>query len=104
PAGPASPRYGSADGMPPVLRNGDLRSNILISKITSRGLPRGHGACAGTNSAIAPATAAGLSTGTQVLAPGTETSVARGKSDASRRACDIGKKPHPSPPTSRTGR
>ena len=33
---------------------------------------------------MAPATAAGLSTGTHVLAPETGTSVARGKSEASR--------------------
>jgi putative drug exporter of the RND superfamily len=48
-------------------------------------------AWAGTNSAMASATAAGLSTGTQVLAPGTGIRVALGKSDASRRAAVIGK-------------
>ncbi|HEX6451854.1 MAG TPA: hypothetical protein VF060_20615 [Trebonia sp.] len=63
-----------------------------------------HGTGAGTNLPISPATTAGLSIGTHVLAPGTETSVARGKSDASRRACVIGKKPHDSPQISRTGR
>ena len=52
---------------------------------------------AGTNSAMAPATAAGLSTGTHVMASGTVTSVACGKSDASRRAWDTGKNWHCSP-------
>lgn len=47
------------------------------------------------NPAITSATAAGLSTGIHVLAPGTGTSVARGKSAASRRACGIGKKLYP---------
>src|SRR6185437_2010720 len=45
-----------------------------------------YATCAGTNSVIASASAAGLSTGTHVLAPGTGTSRACGKSDASRRA------------------
>jgi hypothetical protein len=53
---------------------------------------------------MAPATAAGLSTGTHVLAPETGTSVARGKSEASRRAWSGGKKRHSSPQISRTGR
>ena len=42
------------------------------------------GSRVGTHSAIAAATTAGLSRGTHVLAPGTETSVALGNSDASR--------------------
>ena len=63
-----------------------------------------YGTGVGTNLAMAPATAAGLSIMTHVLAPGTETSVALGKSDASRCACAIGKKRHSSPQTSSTGR
>src|ERR1017187_4610910 len=72
--------------------------------VSQSGVGRRHGTGVGTNSAMAPATMAGLSTGTHVLAPGTETRVARGKSDASRRACAIGKKSHASPQISRTGR
>lgn len=75
--------------------------------VSARSTPqwvRRHGTWVGTNLAMASATAAGLSTGTHVLAPGTETSVALGKSDASRCACAIGKKPQSSPQASSTGR
>jgi hypothetical protein len=47
-----------------------------------RGVGHRHGAGVGTNLMMASAAAAGSSIGTQVLAPGTETSVARGNSDA----------------------
>ena len=78
--------------------------NDLDGSYQRPGVGRRHGAGAGTNLAMASATATGLSTGTHVLAPGTETSVARGNSDASRRASVIGKKSHDSPQISRTGR
>jgi adenylylsulfate kinase-like enzyme len=86
-----------------------LQRFLLLSLVRRAGGTAGrglshHGTGAGTNLPISPATTSGLSTGTHVLAPGTETSVARGKSDASRRACAIGKKPHDSPQISSTGR
>src|ERR1019366_3841769 len=49
--------------------------------VSQSGVARRHGTGVGTNSAMAPATVAGLSTGTHVLAAGTETILARGKSD-----------------------
>ena len=55
------------------------------------GAGRRHGTGVGTNLTMASATATGPSTGTHVLAPETETSVAQGNSDASRRASVIGK-------------
>jgi hypothetical protein len=51
----------------------------------------GHGTGVGTKLTMASATASGLSTGTHVLAPGTDTNVAQGNSDARRRASVIGK-------------
>ena len=67
------------------------------------GAPLSHCVVRGRELAMAPATAAGLSTGTHVMAPGTVTSVACGKSDASRRAWDTGKNWHCSPQISSTG-
>src|ERR1022692_818758 len=82
--------------LPPLLRGGHCYERP--------GVGCRHGTGVGTNLTMASATATGLSTGTHVLAPGTETSVAQGNSDASRRAPVIGKKSHDSPQISRTGR
>ena len=84
---------GRALGRGGVLRcHGRGRAENRRSASLADVLLRAHTAsCAGTNSATAPATAAGSSTGTHVMAPGTVTSVACGKSDASRRAWDTGK-------------
>jgi AcrR family transcriptional regulator len=80
---PALVRAAEPSMLAPLLRGGHCYERS--------GAGRRHGTGVGRNSTMASATATGLSTGTHVLAPGTETSVAQGKSDASRRASVIGK-------------